>query len=109
MLREIAANGRDVANLRRTDFRRRLLQAGEHALQFRMLLDFGNGDVRADRPVPCPGVISRVAGKSFTFTSNRGLAMYSFISPSMSIPPAKKRPRSAASETALSTVRGLTY
>ena len=50
MLREIAADGGDIANLRRTDLGGGLLEAGENTLQFRVFLDFGNGDVRADCP-----------------------------------------------------------
>ena len=50
MLREIAADGGDVANLPRADFRRGLLQAGKGFLQFRVVFEFGDGDLRANGP-----------------------------------------------------------
>ena len=50
MLREIAADGGDVADLRRGDFRGGVVQAGKDFLNFRVVLDFRDGDKRADGP-----------------------------------------------------------
>ncbi len=51
MLREVAAHGGDVADLRRGDFHRGVAQAGEDFGNVRVALDFTDRDERADGPM----------------------------------------------------------
>src|ERR1035437_3171264 len=50
VLREVAANRGDVADLLRSDFGRGFVQAGKNFFDFRVVLDLRNGDERTNRP-----------------------------------------------------------